>query len=114
VFNFLSECFQSGLRYAWDRRGRGRELKTRGQDGPLVIELGYRESPGSRLITYHLAIDERGGAPFVSEEWLRWKRGSWGQPFRFLDYRSGQGRVISGDAPDATAERVEVPLRSPI
>ena len=31
VFNFLSECFQYGLRHAWDRRGRGRELKTRGQ-----------------------------------------------------------------------------------
>ncbi|HVC58967.1 MAG TPA: AAA family ATPase [Acetobacteraceae bacterium] len=113
VFNFLSECFQLGLRYAWDRRGRARELKTRGQDRPVVIELGYRENPGSRLITYHLAIDERNGAPFVSEEWLRWKRGSYGQPFRFLDYKSGQGRVISGDAPDATAERVEVPLRSP-
>ncbi len=39
VFNFLSECFQSGLRYAWDRRGRARELKTRGQQGPVVIEL---------------------------------------------------------------------------
>ncbi len=113
VFNFMSECFQSGLRYAWDRRGRGRELKTRSQDKPVVIELGYRESPGSRLITYHLAIDERNGASFVSEEWLRWKRGSYGQPFRFLDYRNGQGRVISGAAPDATAERVDVLLRSP-
>src|SRR5580704_12432720 len=50
VFNFLSECFQSGLRYAWDRRGRGRELKTRGQDGPLVIELSYRERPRTPLI----------------------------------------------------------------
>lgn len=30
VFNFLSECFQFGLRHAWDRRGRGKELKTRG------------------------------------------------------------------------------------
>ena len=23
VFSFLSECFQFGLRHAWDRRGRG-------------------------------------------------------------------------------------------
>ena len=36
-FNFLSECFKFGLRYAWDRRGRGRELKTRGADGPIVL-----------------------------------------------------------------------------
>ena len=24
VFNFLSECFQFGLRHAWDRRGRAK------------------------------------------------------------------------------------------
>ena len=38
VFNFLSECFQSGLRSAWERRGRARELKTRGKRGPVVID----------------------------------------------------------------------------
>ena len=114
VFSFLSECFQSGLRSAWDRRGRARELKTRGQDGPVVIELSYRERPRTPLITYHLAINELAGSPTVNEEWLRWKRGSYGQPFRFLDYRAGQGRVISGDEPDErTAERVELPLRAP-
>ena len=43
VLNFLSDCFQYGLRYAWDRRGRARELRTRGQTGPVVIELKYRE-----------------------------------------------------------------------
>ena len=39
VFAFLSECFESGLRRAWDRRGRARELKTRGSAGPMVIEI---------------------------------------------------------------------------
>ena len=33
VFSFLAECFQQGLRAAWDRRGRARELRTRGQQG---------------------------------------------------------------------------------
>src|SRR5215212_1985544 len=83
VFAFLSECFESGLRRAWDRRGRAKELKTRGSDGPLVIDIKYRE-PGYSPITYHLAIDERRGAPVVSEEWLQWTRGSQGKPFRFL------------------------------
>src|SRR5579885_3482060 len=55
VFNFLAECFQFGLRHAWDRRGRAKELKTRGQQGPVVIELKYREQPGQPVITYHLA-----------------------------------------------------------
>src|SRR5262249_50414088 len=27
VFAFLSECFESGLRRGWDRRGRAKELK---------------------------------------------------------------------------------------
>lgn len=111
VFNFLSECFQNGLKSAWDRRGRGKELKTRGESGPVVIELKYRENRTSPLITYHLAIDEGPKGPVVAEEWLRWKRGPRGQPFRFLDYKLGQGRVISGDLPDETDARKEVPLR---
>jgi len=113
VFNFLSECFQYGLRHAWDRRGRAKELRTRGQDGPVVIELKYREKPKQPIITYHLAIDEGPKGPFVAEEWLRWKRGKHGQPFRFLDYKSGQGRAVSGDMPDEQDERVNKPLRSP-
>jgi len=57
VFNFLWECFQFGLRHAWDRRGWAKELKTRGQAGPIVAELKYREAAGARLMTYHLAVD---------------------------------------------------------
>jgi predicted ATPase len=65
VFNFLAECFQFGLRHAWDRRGRGKELKTRGTTGPIVFELKYREQPGTPIITYHLAIDEGAKGPEV-------------------------------------------------
>jgi predicted ATPase len=36
VFAFLSECFGSGLRKAWDRRGRFKELRTRGVEGTTV------------------------------------------------------------------------------
>jgi predicted ATPase len=113
VFNFLSECFQYGLRHAWDRRGRAKELRTRGQNGPIIIEIKYRETPRQPIITYHLAIDEGPKGPFVAEEWLRWKRGKHGQPFRFLDYKSGQGRAVSGEMPDEQDERMDKPLRSP-
>jgi predicted ATPase len=113
VFNFLSECFQFGLRHAWDRRGRARELRTRGQSGPVVFELKYRERPGQPVITYHLAIDEGTRGPVVSEEWLQWRRGTRGKPFRFLDYRDGRGRAVSGEMPDEQDERVEIPLKSP-
>lgn len=111
VFAFLSECFELGLRKAWDKRGRAKELKTRGADGPVSVEIKYRE-PGYPLITYHLAVDERNGVPVVVEEWLRWTRGKGGKPFRFLDYREGRGQAVSGDLPDEQDRRVDIPLKS--
>ena len=113
VFAFLAECFSAGLRKAWDRRGRFRELRTRGTQGPIEIELKYREAPGEPVITYHLAIDEGPKGPFVSEEWLAWKRKPYGAPFRFLDFRNGEGRVVSGEMPDEQDERMEERLSSP-
>jgi predicted ATPase len=111
VFAFLAECFELGLRRAWDKRGRSKELKTRGADGSVSIEIKYRER-GYPLITYHLAVDERRGGPVVVEEWLRWKRGSHGQPFHFLDYREGHGRAVSGEQPDEQDQRIDAPLKS--
>ncbi len=113
VFSFLSECFQHGLRYAWDKRQRAQELRTRGADGPIVFEIKYRERPGEPVITYHLAIDEGPRGPFVDEEWLQWHRQQRGKPFRFLEYHRGQGRAISGEMPDERDTRIEIPLRSP-
>ncbi len=113
VFAFLAECFESGLRRAWEKRGRARELKSRGADGPVLIEIAYRERPKTPLITYRLEVDETNGRPVVAQEWLRWKRGSHGAPFRFLDYADGVGRVIPGELPDARDEGMEVPLSSP-
>ena len=113
VFAFLSECFETGLRRAWDKRGRARELKSRGGDGPVLFEIAYREYPRSPLITYHLEVDERDGRPVVWSEWLHWRRGSAGRPFRFLDYSDGAGRVISGEEPEAEDTRIDVPLSSP-
>ncbi|HVZ38438.1 MAG TPA: AAA family ATPase [Candidatus Kapabacteria bacterium] len=112
VFAFLSECFEHGLRRAWDRRGRARELKTRGAEGPVTIVIKYREY-GLSPITYHLSVDERGGSPIVTEEWLQWSRMGRGKPFRFLEYKEGQGRAISGERPDKDDARVDIPLKSP-
>ncbi|RME25090.1 MAG: ATPase [Deltaproteobacteria bacterium] len=112
VFAFLSECFEHGLRRAWDKRGRARQLKSRGGEGPVVIEIKYRER-GFPLITYHLAVDEVRGSPVVVREWLAWRRGSHGKPFRFLDYERGMGRAISGERPDPEDRRVEIPLSAP-
>ena len=119
VFAFLSECFEFGLRRAWDRRGRARQLRTRGSDQPLTIELQYRERPKSQggrrkspRITYHLSIDERKGVPVIVHEWLQWRRRSHGRPYRFLEYREGEGAATTGETPDSEDQRVESSLNS--
>lgn len=119
VFAFLSECFQEGgLRRAWDKRGRFKELRSRDQEGNIVIEIAYREqtdSPGigHPLITYHLEICEKGTSPVVAHEWMRWKRRHPGAPFYFLNFENGQGEVITGEKPESKDKRISRQLRSP-
>ena len=114
VFAFLAESFGSGLRKAWDKRGRFKELRTRGEDGPIVFEVKYREERRSPLITYHLEIGEDAKGPYVAREFLRWKRMHPGAPFNFLDFgreEPGSGEVVTGDMPDdrdtRTTERLD-------
>jgi len=113
VFSFLAECFNFGLRHAWDKRNRFKELRTRGATEPITIEISYREKKGSPLITYHLAIDETPKGPVVVEEWLRWQQKKPAHPFRFLDYKMGKGTAITGETPEANDKRVNYDLKSP-
>lgn len=113
VFAFLAECFTEGMRRAWDKRGRFKELRTRGGDGAIEFELKYREKPRTPIITYYLAIDEGTRGPYVDAEWLQWRRGSRGKPFRFLDFQEGAGRVIGGETPDEDEERINEQLDDP-
>lgn len=112
VFAFLAESFGMGLRKAWDKRGRFKELRTRGVDGPITFEVKYREKKNSPLITYHLEIDEDAKGPFVEREYLSWKRRSHGQPFRFLDFSRGKGEVVTGELPDEDDTRTPETLDS--
>lgn len=123
VFAFLAECFEpGGLRRAWDRRGRFKELRTRDAEGPIIFELKYREvrrgtrkqAGESPLITYHLEVDEERTGPVVRREWLQWNRipGKGGKPFKFMDFTNGSGDVVSGGHPDEQAERVPERLQS--
>ena len=112
AFAFLSESFGVGLRKAWDKRGRFKELRSRGVNGPIIFEVKYRETRESPLITYHLEINEDSKGPFVERESLSWKRGSHGRPFNFLDFSNGAGTVVTGDLPDEQDKRAEERLDS--
>lgn len=113
VFAFLAECFTDGLRKAWDRRGRFKELRSRDSDGPIRIEIQYREQPRAPLITYHLEIQEQKRGPVVAREFLRWKRGHPAAPFHFLDYALGKGEVVTGEQPESRDKRIRTPLAGP-
>lgn len=116
VFNFLSECFTVGLRGAWDRRGRFRELRTRGETGRITFELRYREKTEEEPSTYHLEVDEVDGVPVVAVEWLKWRRvgpGKAGAPYKILDFKNGKGWVISGQQPERTDTKVRDKLDEP-
>lgn len=113
VFAFLGECFEMGLQYAWNKRGRAKEIKTRGcDDSPITIEIGYREGKYP-LTTYHLTIDEKDYRPLVIEEWLQWQYRRRNRPFRFLEYHNGQGYVIGGELPIEGGQHIEFPLKTP-
>jgi predicted ATPase len=58
-----------------------------------------------------VAEDNRG--PYIAEEWLQWRRGrQYGKPFKFLDFRNGSGRVVTGEMPDEQDQRIEETLDS--
>ena len=62
---------------------------------------------------YHLEIDETSNGPIFTREWLQWKRGSYGAPFRFLDFANAESQAIPGETPDDEAQRYEEKLDSP-
>jgi len=114
VFGFLHDCLKGNVRQALDKRGRFREVLSRGCDpkkDSILIELQYRmELAGvERLVTYSLEIGEHDGTPVVRREILRYKRGRHGSPYRFLDFSRGAGYAITNEEnfniPDEQLER---------
>jgi predicted ATPase len=99
VFGFLHDCLKGTVRSALDKRGRFREVLSRGCDpekDAVLIEIQYRmEITGKeRLVTYSVQIGEVAGQPVVLREMLRYKRGRHGKPFHFLDFARGEGYAI--------------------
>jgi predicted ATPase len=100
VFGFLHDCLKGNVRQALDNRGRFNEVLSRdASDRTILIEIQYRmEITGvERLVTYSLEIGEDSGAPVVKREILRYKRGRYGSPYRFLDFTNGKGFAITNE-----------------
>ncbi|MBF0426200.1 MAG: AAA family ATPase [Magnetococcales bacterium] len=120
VFAFLREAFSSNIHTALTRMGGGRglqEVRSRNTRGPVEIELKFRVKSDKPLATYALAIDEVDGQPVVSREVLRYRRGSHGKPWHFLDFSKGQGYAVTNELDQVTDEnqlkREEQTLKAP-
>ena len=101
VFAFLRDCLQENVRAALNRRGGFREVVSRGHETEtILIELQIRMtiSNKERLVTYLLEISSQGLAPIVEREILRYKRGRYGAPFKFLNFTRGQGEAITNES----------------
>lgn len=100
VFDFLREALSSNLHTALVKAGGSRgfqEVRSRGATGNIEIELKFRESEQSPLITYFLEIAEINGRPIVEREILRYRRGSSGRPWNFLDFSRGEGVAVTNE-----------------
>ncbi|SAI69660.1 recombination protein F [Bordetella ansorpii] len=121
VFSFLKDALSMNVSRALAKRGGYREVASRGfTNEPIEITLQFRlEIAGSqRLVTYVLKISkDKQGKPQVEREVLRYKRGAYGAPFRFLDFSCGKGYAITNEEDfsrqDEELTREEQELDSP-
>ena len=120
VFGFLKDALTTNVNAALAKQGGSRgyhEVKSRQSAGAIEFELKFRDKPSSPLITYFLKINERDNRAYVEREVLKYRRGSIGQPWHFLDFSEGQGVAVINELESVSDEnqlkREEQSLKSP-
>jgi len=101
VFGFLSDALKNNATVAINKRGGFKEVISRDKKGNIEFEIKFRntEEDGSHtpLITYQLEIGEHIGKTVVVREILKYRRGSRGQPWHFLNFSYGKGTAIKNE-----------------
>ena len=100
IFDFLKNAMASNVNAALQKLGGSRgfgEVRSRNATGPIEIELKFRKDKESPLATYFLQIDEQNGRAYVKRELLKYRRGSKGQPWFFLDFSDGKGKAVTNE-----------------
>ena len=86
--------------------GRGfQEVRSRDCTGAIEIEIKFRQALLGPLVTYQLNINEQDGRPVVEREVLRYRRGSRGNPWHFLNFSNGQGQAVVNELDEVEDER---------
>jgi len=105
IFGFLKDALTSNINTAFMKLGGSRgfsEVRSRNSVGPIEIELKFRETSESPLITYFLQINENNGKACVEREILKYRRGRGGQPWHFLDFAEGKGTAVTNELDSVT------------
>ena len=100
VFGFLKDAITSNVSTALAKLGGSRgfsEVRSRNATGPIEIELKFREGSDMPLTTYFLQINEENGRVIIEREILKYRRGSGGQPWHFLDFSRGKGSAVTNE-----------------
>lgn len=100
MFGFLRDAMTSNVNTALMKLGGSRgfnEVRSRNSDGPIEIELKFRDKPNTPLTTYFIQINENKGRAYVEREILKYRRGSKGQPWHFLDFTNGTGFAVANE-----------------
>lgn len=100
VFGFLRDSLKNNVRQSLQVRGGFKEVITREhEDEDICFEVKFRMKilDKERLVTYVLKIGLENNKPIIKREMLRYKRGSQGSPFHFLDFKNGQGFAITNE-----------------
>lgn len=120
VFGFLRDAMASNVNVALTKLGGSRgfkEVRSRNATGPIEIELKFRAGKESPLTTYFLQINEQQGKAVVEREILKYRRGSSGQPWHFLDFSKGKGSAVTNELETVKdvreLKREDQPLKSP-
>jgi len=110
VFGFLRDSLTDNVQIALSKRGGFKEVRTRDTDGSIEIELKFRFQMTTKttdktpLATYTLAINENNRQVIIDREELRYRRGSYGQPWKFLAFYKGEGMAVTNEFDDVDDE----------
>ncbi len=93
IFGFLRDALIHNIRYALSKRGGLKEVMTRGALTPIEIELKFRITGDSPLVTYYLAIGLEDNFPVAEKEILKYSR----QPWHFFSFECGKGYAVTNE-----------------
>jgi len=109
VFGFLKDALSGNVNTALAKLGGAKgfdEVVSRGATGDIEIEIKFREKPEEKspIITYFLQIGKLNGRAVVEREILRYRRGSKGAPWHFIDFSKGTGEAVINELETVQSE----------